>query len=86
MKFYFIIRNVLICLLDLELIGVESFEFSSSIKVCMSTSEHSFNALEVDGRGSSSICIIVELSQLGQQFFLFTSVKQMVRIICDYYF
>lgn len=51
--------NIFSILLDLELIGVELLEFSSSIKFCSSISNGGFNLLEVDGRSSSSICTMI---------------------------
>lgn len=51
--------NIFSILLDLELIGVELLEFSSSIKFCSSISNGCFNLLEVDGRSSSSICTMI---------------------------
>lgn len=66
---------MIIILPDLELIGVESLDFSSSIKLCWFVSKHCFVVFEEEGRGSSSICTTIELSQLGQQFFLFSSGK-----------
>lgn len=62
-------------LLDLELIGVESLELSFSIIFWSFISDNLFNILKSDG---SSICTIIEHSQLGQQFLLFSSVKQLL--------
>lgn len=54
--------------------GVDSLESSSSVEFCTSISEFCIELLEVDGIGSS-ICTTIELSQLGQQFFLFSPRK-----------
>lgn len=51
--------------------GVVSLESSSSVELCSSVSEFCVKLFEEDGRGSS-ICTTIELSQQGQNVFLFS--------------